>query len=315
MNATQLEQEHFDHLSSERQKNGFIPDLDQMQDCDFFYLSPFRRKALANLALRRSSNFMIGKLTSVLPQGSKVLDLGCGSGWFSLELAKAGFHVTAMDLSAASIGIARKALQTAILKTGSVTYHCADLNTWKIDSPDYAAVCYVGSLHHLEDPKPVVERMKASLRHPHYMVASEPLPHNYGPVEAAIGLLVRGILSASNAWYEKVPLPQTPSETEVLLEEVRSEYENWADKQERRQSPMNNSSDGHDNFVLLQNHYDILETQDILPLLQRLIGGIRLGTDEKNLALAKFLVQIEEVLHANAVIKPGGFNAFGISRA
>jgi hypothetical protein len=211
--------------------------------------------------------------------------------------------------------MARKTLQTASLGTGSVTYHCADLNTWTVDSSDYVAVCYVGSLHHLANPKPVIARMQARLPHRHYMVVQEPLSNNYGKAEAAIALLVRGILSASNAWYENVPLPESKSEMADVLEEIRAEFENWADKREGYQSPMNNSTDGQDNLALIQEHYDILEIQNVLPLQQRLIGGIRLGSDEKNLAMARFLTDIEEVLQAHAVIKPGGFNAFGVSKA
>jgi 2-polyprenyl-3-methyl-5-hydroxy-6-metoxy-1,4-benzoquinol methylase len=316
MHATEQEKDHFNDLSSERRKHGFIPDLEGMQDSDYFYLSPFRRRALAKLALRRSSRFLVNSLASRLPRGVKVLDLGCGSGWFSLELARAGFHVTSVDLSEASIELARQTLQGADLSAagGSVTYHAADLNTWEIDHPDYAAVSYVGVLHHLEHPAALVRRMHAALPPNHFMIAQEPFPQNYGDVEAAIALLIRGLLSAAGSWYETLPLPTSADEVGALLDDVKAEYANWADKAERRQSPMNNSSDGEVNLRLLQECYEFLGQQDTLPLQQRLIGGIRLGSDEQNLAVSTFLTQIEEILVSRGVLKAGGRNVWGVAK-
>lgn len=43
------------------------------------------------------------ELISSLPSGGKVLDLGCGEGRNAIPLAKAGFDVTAVDLSEAGI--------------------------------------------------------------------------------------------------------------------------------------------------------------------------------------------------------------------
>ena len=315
MNAIQSEKEHFDQISEERNRHGFIPDLDRMTNCDYFYLSPFRRKALANLALRGPSGFMIEKLRSKLPAGANVLDLGCGSGWFSLELAKAGFKITSVDLSESSIALARKTLGEANLRSGgSVTYHCADLNTWSPDTADFDAVCYMGSLHHLDSPKSVVTRIKAALKPGHFMTADEPLSHNYRKIEAAFAALVRTMLSACGAWYESIPLPQSKDEVNQLLTEVANEYENWADKKEGQQSPMNNSTHGGDNLALLEEHYEILADHNVLGLQHRLIGGIRLESEEANVKAARFLTYLEEILLSEGFLKPVSRAVFGRAR-
>jgi ubiquinone/menaquinone biosynthesis C-methylase UbiE len=50
-------------------------------------------------------------LLKTLPKGSKILDLGCGAGRFSIGAARMGFNVTAVDITPASI---RNAKQRAI---------------------------------------------------------------------------------------------------------------------------------------------------------------------------------------------------------
>ncbi len=47
-------------------------------------------------------------LTTVLPPGGRVLDLGCGPGLYTSRLARAGFDVTGVDWSAGSLAHARE---------------------------------------------------------------------------------------------------------------------------------------------------------------------------------------------------------------
>ncbi len=51
--------------------------------------------------------------TLPLEQGSKVIDLGCGPGLYALPMAKHGWSVTGVDLSANSIAYARKQAEQA----------------------------------------------------------------------------------------------------------------------------------------------------------------------------------------------------------
>ena len=65
-------------------------------------------------------------MLGTLPQGSSILDLGCGSGRFSVGAALLGFKVTGLDITAAAIEAARaKALrenaQNAVFVEGDMT--------------------------------------------------------------------------------------------------------------------------------------------------------------------------------------------------
>lgn len=317
MSTFKDEQDHFNQRSKERCAHGFIPDLDRMGDNDYFYLSPFRRQKLAQLALRPWSDFRIQHLRDHLPVGSRVLDLGCGSGWFSLELARAGFRVTSVDLSDESIALARRTLAEADLGTlgGSATYHVGNLCDWEPDSGDYQAVCYIGSLHHLAEPEKVIQRIHSRLAPNHYMVSHEPIPDNNTRAEAAFASLVRLLFSACHAWYEELSIPNDETELESLLHDVQAEYTNWADKSERVQSPMNNASEGEEILQSLKKYYDVLALQHNPSLYHRLIGGVRLPCEDDIFLIAKAIMMLENVMLEETALKPGGFNLFGRAKS
>jgi 2-polyprenyl-3-methyl-5-hydroxy-6-metoxy-1,4-benzoquinol methylase len=87
--------------------------------------------------------------------GQRVLDLGCGQGWFSRQLARRGAHVTGIDISAAQIANARR-YETA--EPLGITYR--ELNAeqiaahWPPESFDLVTACVV--LHDLPDAAAVL---------------------------------------------------------------------------------------------------------------------------------------------------------------
>ncbi len=54
-------------------------------------------------------------LASYVQRGQKVLELGCGTGNLTLELAKKGATITAIDINPEMLDIARKKLNAAHL--------------------------------------------------------------------------------------------------------------------------------------------------------------------------------------------------------
>ena len=58
--------------------------------------------------------FLLGLLD--LPSGARVLDVGCGAGRHSVELARAGLAVTAVDISAGLLEVARASAEQAGVK-------------------------------------------------------------------------------------------------------------------------------------------------------------------------------------------------------
>ena len=73
-----------------------------------------------------------------LRSGSRVLDVGCGTGRHSIELAKRGCRVTGVDITEAMLEQARKAAAAAGVQ---VEWVCADAAAFKPEPRYDAAVC------------------------------------------------------------------------------------------------------------------------------------------------------------------------------
>src|SRR5215510_7768386 len=77
--------------------------------------SPHYHKLYANRDDSEAAAFIDALLEYLKPgKGCHALDLGCGAGRHSRHLASKGFLVTGMDLSASSIGEARKSRRAGL---------------------------------------------------------------------------------------------------------------------------------------------------------------------------------------------------------
>ena len=73
-----------------------------------------------------------------LPRGASVLDVGCGTGRHTLELARRGYRVTGVDLSEGMLNVARA---KAAVDGLDVHFVHADATAWTSAVPFDAAIC------------------------------------------------------------------------------------------------------------------------------------------------------------------------------
>ena len=81
-------------------------------------------------------DFLIAELN--LPPGSAILDMGCGTGRHSVELARRGYRMTGVDLSAGMLAQAQQAAQAAGV---SVEWVQSDARAFTSEPRFDAAIC------------------------------------------------------------------------------------------------------------------------------------------------------------------------------
>jgi 2-polyprenyl-6-hydroxyphenyl methylase/3-demethylubiquinone-9 3-methyltransferase len=84
----------------------------------------------------------------------RVLDVGCGAGFLSNHLGREGFEVTAIDLSASSLDIARQADETK-----KVQYLQADAYELPFDNASFDVVTSTDFLEHVSEPQKVLREV------------------------------------------------------------------------------------------------------------------------------------------------------------
>lgn len=130
---------------------------------------------------RHLSNF--GALLQLLGKPPlRVLDCGCGTGWTSLFLARAGHRVTGLDISADAIAIARQTASEAGIP--GVEFVAEDYESF---SPREAfdVVLFYDALHHAEDEVAALRVAYRALKKGGLLIAVEP-GEGHGASEGAI---------------------------------------------------------------------------------------------------------------------------------
>ena len=78
----------------------------------------------------------------------RVLDLACGTGTATLELARRGFEVTAINLSSKMLEILKKKK-----KTHKIEIIKADMQNFKLSHPVDAVTCFFDSINYLKEER------------------------------------------------------------------------------------------------------------------------------------------------------------------
>lgn len=299
------EAQAFDQRSRERMAAGLIPDLRRAQPCDWFYNNPWRRPEYAEMIFGDYLGFALDHLPA---PPARVLEVGCGLGYMTLELARNGYRVTGLDLSPDSIELAKATAETNPYRDGfgSLEYVCADFMDW---SPNerFDAVCFFLTLHHFEDVDGVVAKIATFLAPGGHIVIAEPARDWLRPGDAAVAVLVRVLLSMSGGWFEPKATPGDRAELEAMVADCLREYREARDAAEGAQSPHDNSSFATTMLDVVRARFDETGYRASYSLLPRLVGGVRAPSESETVARARFLELIDRYLVESGVLSPGAF--------
>jgi 2-polyprenyl-3-methyl-5-hydroxy-6-metoxy-1,4-benzoquinol methylase len=99
--------------------------------------------------------------------GKRVLEIGCGIGTDTIQFARAGAQVTAVDLSPAAVDLARRRAEVYGLSQ-AVDFRVADAErlSESVAPAPYDLVYSFGVIHHTPHPERVVEQVRRHFVHP-----------------------------------------------------------------------------------------------------------------------------------------------------
>lgn len=99
-----------------------------------------------------------------------ILDLGCGSGWTSVLLARAGYDVVGVDISDRMIEIAQ---ERALVEGLSVTFQVGDMEELDLEKRNFQGALLFDCLHHCPGYEQVLQRAHDHLAPGGYLLLFE----------------------------------------------------------------------------------------------------------------------------------------------
>ena len=312
-NALLEEAESFDKRISVRIRSGFIPDLRRAVKCNFFYKSFWRDPYYIQLYLGKINEILLELLKTHCGIGLHILDVGCGAGYMSLELARNGYHVTAIDISKSCIKTAKEILADNPYKDGfgSLQYEVIPFHEAK---GMYDVILFCGSLHHMTNIQEVIDKASNILYPEGYLLSYEPCHEEYRKQDAAQVALIRGLLSLTNFWYDSQEISsllRSEDTLEQYIDDIHTEYILERDKNEPEgQSPHDLSANGDEILHALKDRFTEIEVRPGFSFIYRLLGGMR-GSEKIIHDLARFFTLYDQLAVRKGFLKANGFYYLG----
>ena len=136
--------------------------------------------------------FELRLLPALLPEGSIVCDLGCGTGRISELLAPFAQRVIAVDASEAMIAAARARLEHQSQSIDNIELHHAQLERLPLEAASADLALMVLVLHYVSDPQVVLQETARILKPGGKLVVLDMLPHSREEYRAQMGHLWPG---------------------------------------------------------------------------------------------------------------------------
>jgi SAM-dependent methyltransferase len=305
----ELEAAAFDRQIIERIENGHIPDLRYVKKCEYFYNNVWRHPDYVKIDIWEIYSLLESALRkNVKNVNARVLEVGCGPGFISLELARSGFNVVGLELSLENIKVARRFadLDPHKLERGNLEYVVGDFFSNDDVNGKFDAIVFVGALHHFPDQYQILQRVKEVLNEGGIVIVHEPTRDRVEKRNAAVSQLIKTLLSLSGGYFEKIGPYKLTSEIEkdVNAGYLKLKYE--GDSGEKVQSVNDNSAGHKEMMAELKKTFEEVDYQERYAFFHEIIGGLRFN-DEKNREMAETIKLFDKYLCESGVVQPTEF--------
>ena len=155
----------------------------------FYKSQPFGDNPLSSRPFPLHSAEMFLLFASILeilrlPKGSRVLDIGCGSGWTSVFLGKTGYVVTGLDIAPKKIAIAREKARAYQVDVEFVVKDVDELDY----KQQFDAILMYATLHHCLHEEEALRNCYAALKDGGRLLLIEP---GEGHSRSSLGIVER----------------------------------------------------------------------------------------------------------------------------
>ncbi len=305
-NELKDEANFFNDQIEDRLGHGHIPDIRNCGRCEYFYNNVWRDKEFAKLYFGEVVERAVNSISTHLKKNPRILEVGCGPGHVSLELARHKFEVKGIDLSDSCIKAAKRTGKD--LK--NLSYEVKDFFK---ERGKYDVIIFVASLHHF-DAKRAAVQIKRLLTPGGLVVADEPCRDLVSARNICLIFLIKGLLSASDSYFQEIELPQKKEEAIKRISDMLNEERYIKQDGSKMQSIMDNSSGFFDLYPTLSSEFEQLEYKKDYAFFHQMIGGSRLKTPEKEHKLARFLKIMDSLLCSFGAIDATNFYYVGRKR-
>lgn len=140
---------------------GFVADLRALQRWPSLEGSLWRSPQLVHLTFAHAKDLIARWLPA---EPARILEVGPGTGYLSLEMARAGHRVVALDADDAAMAIASATLQSDASIREAVTCELGDVVAWSALPESLDVVVISRALHHVSDPAAALANVRRWLR-------------------------------------------------------------------------------------------------------------------------------------------------------
>jgi ubiquinone/menaquinone biosynthesis C-methylase UbiE len=159
---------------------------------------------------------LLDKISAVLPAGSRVLEVAPGPGYLSIELAKHGYQVVGMDISASFVQIARaKAKESGV----AVDFQRGNASEMPFDGDAFDFIVCCAAFKNFTEPVRALQEMHRVLKLGGTALIVD-LRRDASPEEIAVEIQGMG-LNAINSWLTKQTFTHFLLKNAYTREEIR----------------------------------------------------------------------------------------------